>query len=449
MIFLHNTDAVTWAREYKGPLFHALFCDAPYHLTSITKRYGKKSSKPSKHQKDGAFVRIGKGFMGNTWDGGDLAFRKKTWKAFMQVMYPGAFGMSFASSRGWHRMAVAIEDAGFVIHPTIFLWCYGSGLPKATKIKGHPEFADHRYGLQAMKPTIEPIIVFQKPYQGRALDNIIETGAGTLNIGAGRVGKEPISINRWTEGAHPFGGGIGKEYETVKVKGRWPGNLILGDQKATDALDLQSGLLKSGEYKDHHVITSEFPFNGGKRSKHPQSASYGDEGGASRFFYQVQTDLDEIDPVFYFSKASRSEKEAGLEDLEERELNHSLYDKCGNCGKYIFQNRDRPSACTCEDPDRQPNKTLNPHPTVKRLDLCRYLASLLLPPVKYSPRRIFVPFAGVASECIGAHLAGWNEVEGVEIDTENGYMDVAQKRIDFWTREPVKLDLFTNKTVQD
>jgi len=447
VISFHNADAVKWAQEYSGPLFHALFCDAPYHLTTITKRLGKKNSKPIKYGKDGAFSRLSKGFMGNTWDGGDVAFRPETWEAFKGTLHPGAFGMSFSGSRGWHRMAVAIEDAGFIIHPTIFLWCYGSGLPKATKIKGATQFEDHRYGLQALKPAVEPIIVFQKPYKGRPLENIVETGAGALNINGGRIGTDEIQINRWTDSAHPFGGGAGNEYETVKVKGRWPSNFILGDQEAADKLDLQTGMLKSVKFEDHHVIHSESAFNGGKRSNHPQASSYGDQGGASRFFYRVQKDLDEVDPVIYLSKATRQEKEAGIDGLEEQELGHSLYDTCGNCGGYMFQNPDRPSACTCDEPDRQSKKSVNPHPTVKRLDLCRYIASLLLPPVEYSPRRIFVPFAGVASECIGAHLAGWDQIEGVEIDTANGYIDIARQRIDFWTREPVKLDLFTQKAI--
>src|SRR3990172_7316084 len=128
--------------------------------------------------------------MGQSWDGGDVAFQPETWAAFMKVLYPGAFGMAFAASRNWHRLAVAIEDAGFIIHPTIFCWVQGQGFPKATRVKGQDAFEGHRYGLQALKPAVEPIIVFQKPYEGKPIDNITQTGAGTLNIDAARIGIE-------------------------------------------------------------------------------------------------------------------------------------------------------------------------------------------------------------------------------------------------------------------
>lgn len=209
MIDIIQSDAVEWAHDYEGSLFHALLCDPPYHLTSITKRFGKEGSAPAQFGTDGAFSRASKGFMGKVWDGGDVAFRPETWYAFMRILHPGAFGMAFASARGWHRLACAIEDAGFIIHPMIG-WVYGSGFPKATRIDtqiqpreeqqptgkkhvrnvkpyddengwnsndtvGDHEYREptdplakawsgHRYGLQALKPALEPIIVFQKPY---------------------------------------------------------------------------------------------------------------------------------------------------------------------------------------------------------------------------------------------------------------------------------------------
>jgi site-specific DNA-methyltransferase (adenine-specific) len=210
---IYNQDVREWAKEYAKGKFHALLCDPPYHLTSIVKRFGKKNSAPAQYGTDGVFSRASKGFMGQEWDGGDVAFDPETWSALGEHLYPGAFGMAFSASRNWHRLAVAIEDAGFVIHPTIFLWAQGQGFPKATRIdtqiqpkseqkvvgksnrhnskdfgKGggnpvyntHPggvpdltmptdevaaRWVGHRYGLQALKPAVEPIICFQKPYE--------------------------------------------------------------------------------------------------------------------------------------------------------------------------------------------------------------------------------------------------------------------------------------------
>ncbi len=393
MINFHLGDCVQWAREYDGPLFHAMLTDPPYHLTSIVKRFGSKKAAAAKPGRDGAFGRVSRGFMGQSWDGGDLAFDPETWAAFLRVLYPGAFCVAFAGSRGFHRMMVAIEDAGFIIHPALFGWAYGSGLPKATKVKGDDRFTGHRYGLQALKPALEPIVIFQKPYEGRALTNIQETGAGTLNIDGTRISGESYVINRYN-GLRPFGGGDGP-YETVTISGRWASNFLLLDPGAAQAL-----------------------------------------GDPSRFFFQVAEQIDSADPVVYCKKAGRTEKEAGLDGMPERELGHNRFDKCANCGGYMFQNQDRPSACKCENPQRENNKMINPHPTVKPLVLTKYLATLLLPPSQFLPRRLFVPFSGVGSECIGAMQAGWNEIEGVEKTPE--YIPIADARAEYWQKKTEK-----------
>ncbi len=117
-----QADILKWAESYDGPKCHAMLSDPPYHLTSITDRFGKPGAAPAQ---GGVYARSGAGFMGKDWDGGDIAFRPDTWAAIAQHLYPGAWGMAFAGSRGWHRMAVAIEDAGLLMQPTIFGWSYG------------------------------------------------------------------------------------------------------------------------------------------------------------------------------------------------------------------------------------------------------------------------------------------------------------------------------------
>ena len=81
----------------------------------------------------------------------------------------------------------------------------------------------------------------------------------------------------------------------------------------------------------------------------------------------------------------------------------------------------------------------NPHPTVKPIDLTRWLATLLLPPAEYAPRRILIPFAGSGSECIGAHLAGWEEIIGIEMEKE--YVEIAEARLKHWCNKPQQMDL--------
>lgn len=385
---IYNDDVVHWASTYNKGKFHALLCDPPYHLTTIVKRFGKKGSAPAKFGTDGVFARSSAGFMGQEWDGGDIAFRPETWAAFHDVLFPGAFGMAFSASRNWHRLAVAIEDAGYIIHPTIFLWAQGQGFPKATNISKQLIHADaesedseiwkgHRYGLQALKPAVEPIIVFQKPYEGKPLENITDTGAGALNIDDARIPTgEPVTINRFTDGAKPWGNGAGHKYETeMTSQGRWPSNLILG-----------------GEATAHL-------------------------GEPSKFFYAVQDKLDESDPVYYCGKVSRKEREAGID--KEKEFMATMGDGIGKR----------------EHNESEPNAFVkNSHPTLKPIDLSRYLATLLLPPEEYKPRRIVVPFSGAGSEMIGAGLAGWEQIVGIEFDKENGYVNIAEQRLEHWLK---------------
>ena len=102
--------------------------DPPYHLASIVARFGKPDSAPAKVGATGAFARASTGFMGQEWDGGDIAFNPDTWRAVLRVMKPGAHLVAFSGSRTYHRMACAIEDAGFEIRDQI-MWLYGSGFP--------------------------------------------------------------------------------------------------------------------------------------------------------------------------------------------------------------------------------------------------------------------------------------------------------------------------------
>lgn len=435
--------------------FHALLCDPPYHL-GLT------------------------GFMGKHWDkdGPDaVAFNPKTWARLAESLLPGAFGMAFASSRGWHRLACAIEDAGLILHPTIFNWCAGSGFPKATRIDTQIDEAagmrrdivgsnphhrpnhigantwresenravarmssphitapasplsaaweSHRYGLQSMKPAIEPIILFQKPYRGKPLDSIVKTGAGAINIDAGRIGDfsntTPSGIDRYNaalaeQGYRPNIYQKGPQ-DVAETTGRWPANFVL-DEEAAARLDEQAGELTSGMMTAGTVRSNLTGFTGNMPTEVAQD-TYGDSGGPSRFFHtynwnhEVEERLFETDPVFYSGKAQRGERDAGLSMAKKPMLWSS--------------GTQNPGSFQAEGTDRNAR---NPHPTLKPISLTNWLAKLLLPPDLYAPRRILVPFAGSGSEAIGAMLAGWEEITMVEMTDE--YIPIIEARMKFW-----------------
>ena len=135
-MLLLNGDCIKQMQKLKdeGKQIDSVVTDPPYHLTSIVKRFGKEGSAPAKdYDKSGAFARTSRGFMGKEWDGGDIAFRTDTWKLAYDLLKPGGYLLAFSASRNYHRMAVAIEDAGFEIRDQI-MCIYGSGFPKSLNI---------------------------------------------------------------------------------------------------------------------------------------------------------------------------------------------------------------------------------------------------------------------------------------------------------------------------
>jgi len=156
-----------------------------------------------------------------------------------------------------------------------------------------------------------------------------------------------------------------------------------------------------------------------------------DSGGASRFYhqsdwsYEILEQIESADPVRYCAKAGQSERNAGLDEFEQQEVAYS---------KYRENYKDTKDFVT-HYPDGTPrpvNPTKNSHPTCKPISLIKYLSSLLLPPDHYGDnRRILVPFSGVSSEMIGAMLAGWPHITGIELTEE--YIPIAQQRMKFWS----------------
>jgi len=133
-IKLLQGDCLDKLKELEDNSVDSVVTDPPYHLTSIVKRFGKEGSAPAQYGTDGAYTRASKGFMGKEWDGGDIAFRPDVWEECYRVLKPGGHLLAFSHSRTYHRMGVAVEDAGFEIRDQI-LWIYGSGFPKSHNVK--------------------------------------------------------------------------------------------------------------------------------------------------------------------------------------------------------------------------------------------------------------------------------------------------------------------------
>lgn len=206
--------------------------DPPYHFASIVKRFGAANAAPVKVGATGAYERASRGFMGKEWDGGDIAFRPETWAAVLRVLKPGAHVLAFGSSKGYHRMACAIEDAGFEIRDTI-MWLYGTGFPKSHNLDGEWQ----GWGT-TLKPAFEPVIMARKPLIGTVEKNVLTHCTGAINIDGCRVPflDEADEAESKAKNQHAaFGSGpmtnavygrFGQAREDYNPPGRFPANVL-------------------------------------------------------------------------------------------------------------------------------------------------------------------------------------------------------------------------------
>lgn len=380
----------------------------------------------------------GLSFMGKKWDYDVPA--TELWAECLRVLKPGGHLLAFAGTRTQHRMAVRIEDAGFEIRDMI-AWVYGSGFPKSLDVS---KAIDKAAGAErevvgiasrsnapgavtnkvkwvrevdyeitapatdaarqwqgwgtALKPALEPITVARKPLDGTVAANVQQWGTGAINVDGCRVqyaskddeaGAMPSSPGN-PNGIFKFGGA----WSGSNPPGRWPANLIHdGSEEVLAGFpQTSSGALNSGHAQGAGMF--------GKVGGEVILRDYGnDTGSAARFFY--------------CAKASRSERNRGLEEFDERMVTH------------IGQAHTGTSASGNVTGNRLPRA--NVHPTVKPIALMRYLCRLVTPP----GGTVLDPFTGSGTTGIAAKLEGFNFI-GCEREAE--YVAIAKARID--AREP-------------
>jgi DNA modification methylase len=271
----------------------AVVTDPPYHLVSIVKRFGGENAAPAQFGRDGAFARASRGFMGKQWDGGDIAFQPETWRLVFDAMKPGAFLAAFASTRGYHRMTCAIEDAGFIVHPFL-AWIFATGFPKATRFKDMPELEGWRYGLQALKPAIEPICLAQRPMEGTGPENWRKHGTGGLNIDACRVpaSGRPRIVSHSESSLNVLGNGLnGSHSDGTTDEGRWPANVLHDGSPEVLAAFAAFGDRAGGSPSARKPRRDGSGWDRPCNDTHDATKqAYQDAGTAARFFYSSKAD---------------------------------------------------------------------------------------------------------------------------------------------------------------
>lgn len=399
---IYNGDMLDMLQVIEPESIDAIVCDPPYEL----------------------------GFMNKSWDSTGIAFKKETWQNCFEVLKPGGYLLAFGGSRTYHRIACAIEDAGFEIRDCI-MYLYGCGFSKSYNIGlaiDKKNGIDNRtgniradgvnnqnicYDFKAMKPKFEeriaqnewqgwgtclkpayePIIVARKPFKGSVVDNIIKYRVGGLNIDECRIptNDDLSRINKTDNGMFGIGNNNNNAQKCkelgIEYGGRFPANVI------TDG---------SEEVAKGMPNTTSTPIA---------------EESAMRYFYSA--------------KASKKDRDEGLDAFEERKTT----DGCIRANVETARKFGANSALR-----------KNIHPTCKPTELMQYLVRLVSP----KGATILDPFMGSGST--GKAVMFENRERdanykfiGIELTDE--YLPIAQARIEY-ARDKFKYDLEQEKVTK-
>jgi hypothetical protein len=395
-------------------------------------------------------------FMGKSWDhdhGGREGWTEIMASIFeecLRVLKPGAHGLVWALPRTSHWTATALEDAGFEIRDRVS-HLFGTGFPKSLDVSKaidraagaerevvgeNPNFRRMQdsapaYNLQrnpdltaaatplaqqwegwgtALKPACEDWWLVRKPLDGTVAANVAAHGTGALNIDGCRVGfaseadeRESKEKNRHGD----FGSGRGAIWNTAAPRGaggnyapsgRWPANVTL-DEEAAALLDEQSGESASTASTLPRGKRPRGMGETGERNGDPMpnGPTYSDTGGASRFFYVAKPD--------------RAERDIGCEELAPATGGEATARVDGTAG---LQN---PRAGAGRNGGAR-----NIHPTVKSVDLMRWLCRLITP----KGGLVLDPFMGSGSTGVACSREG---LRFIGIERERQYFEIAKRRL--------------------
>lgn len=405
------------------------------------------------------------GFMGKGWDNSGIAFQPDTWRKCYSVLKSGGYLLAFGGTRTFHRIACAIEDAGFEIRDTI-MWLYGSGFPKSmniglaidkkngveSEIVGYTSQQDIRSGNYtgvctnnneysrvdwpikkasnewagwgtALKPAYEPVIVARKPCEGSCVDNVMRYGVGGLNIDGCRVGDDLIK-----GGTMPDFRDVGRQQKEIsgvdKLSfgqitnaerkpladhvGRYPSNVIL-TYDDTDFDEVCGGMPETKSTQAQGIHRNN---RNGNTVFSNTSCGFNNSRYDSRKLEGFD-DEGSAARYFYCAKASKRDRDEGLDAFQEKQTTDGSL-RCNADTARMFG----------------ANSTLhrNTHPTVKPVDLMQYLVRLVTP----KGGTVLDPFNGSGSTGKAVMYenrdrnSGYKYI-GIELTAE--YLPIADARI--------------------
>ena len=426
-------------------------------------------------------------FMNKGWDNSGIAFQKETWEKCLKVLKPGGYLLAFGGSRTSHRIACAIEDAGFEIRDTI-LWLYGSGFPKSMNISlaidkkngvesklggvkpGHEDFVNRTtdgdtrfengmsgfdrpwmhdgekreayhyeklptseeakrwagWGTQ-LKPAYEPITVARKPFDCSCVDNVLTYGVGGINIDECRIPLEESYVyketNRKPRGSNVFTG------ETCGFNSE-ENHTAVADPNGR----FPSNIILTYDETDQEEVCGGMPESKGASSQNNFSnghiyrgQSLQESSTSLSGYREWYNDNGSAARYFYCAKASKRDRDEGCENLEDKTLAMS------NQAKAELK---RGNTDFTGDPTSPLNAfntvqvAKNNHPTVKPVNLMQYLIRLVTP----KGGTVLDPFNGSGSTGKAAMFenkdrnANYTYI-GIELTPE--YLPISKARIEY------------------
>lgn len=410
-----------------GVRVDSIVTDPPYHLTSIVKRFGANGAAPAK-DRDGLYQRASAGFMGQKWDGGDVAFDLETWALALAVLKPGGHLLAFGGTRGWHRLACAIEDAGFEIRDTV-AWIYGAGFPKGHNValayekrlctqddKGDWFYVDGQpmrkeapfrdadanqwAGFNvALKPAFEPIILARRSLSEKSVAaNVLRHGTGAVNVDGCRVyagGEGPAAREseesqdrRYDDkGSTNIAAKPGKRYKVKRLKPGATLNKTGGNWRPEDGPDYH-GELKEGRWPANVC-------HDGSEEVEAAFAAFGERPTCDKSQIGLGRDGNHTKGI-YGAKASKIT---------------TAYGDIGTASRFFY--------CAKAGPD---DRFGSKHPTVKPVALMRWLVRLVTPPGGL----VLDPFAGSGTTGQAAIAEG---MRAVLIEAEPEYQADIRARL--------------------
>lgn len=433
---IYNEDCLEGMKKLNPNIIDLILTDPPYALVGKS-RGGSLSigDKSTPHGRSGISkngISNKKGFMGKEWDGELPGI--EVWQEALRVAKPGAHLMAFGSPRTFHRLMVAIEDAGWELRETLG-WVYGSGFPKSTNIskqiekragikpkiigttkgmgKQNPEWNGTAQGRKensfkpeyqltepvsedgkawdgwgsALKPAWEPIILARKSLEGTLAENTLKWGTGGINIDACRVPYE--SKKDYKSLVNNYKGGL--ERATPETQESWKlhdggwklgqGITIPGEQQGR----FPANIIHDGSAEVINIFPNAKGMSGGGAKDNLKKEEWAIQPHNRQIVRDewIRGDTGSAARFFYCAKASRSERDAGLSDCKSLGRKTPMAGrgqgglKCKICGHW----KNSGSPCICTNPEWEPSQFVSPelknsHPCVKPLSLIEYLLKL-------------------------------------------------------------------------